>query len=395
MATEAALIARIRSELGDFSQPFRTTYRGDGSTDYFDLPATNVSGAVVTLINNGTATVVSPTAYTVDARDGYLDFTTAPANNVTVMVEGSSTGLFTDAELAVYLRDALLQHTHGTSTRTRYRDTDGFIRYSERPVTVETLPEVEELLVIILATVEALWALSTDASTDVDVNTAEGTFLPRSQRYAQIRSQIDVLTEKYQTLAQQLNVGLYRIEMSNLRRVSRQTGRLVPLYVEREMDDYGTLPERIIPPIDSQHSERDSIVNNDEVATVDFDIISGDYFEREIDLGFDLTGSTILMGVKGWTYNYYGVEYFTVTVTNAVLGIITVSLSAYQTAHLGSSAQYDLQITDVANRPQTFLRGRIWFESQVTPSGTVGSIAYVDPWNIPGWTVSDHNGVLP
>lgn len=387
MATEEALIARMRSELGDFTQPFRTTYRGDGTTDLYDLPATNVTGVVVTLIDNGVATVVNPTQYTVDSRDGYLDFTSAPDEGVTIMVEGQSTGLFTDTELAMYLHDALLQHTHGATTRTRYRDADGFVRYAERPVTIDNLPEVEEVLVAILATVEALWALSTDAATDIDVNTAEGTFVGRSQRYAQIRSQIDVLTEKYTDLAQQLNVGLHRIEVSNLRRVSRQTGRLIPLYVDREFDDY-SWPERIIPPIDSRNSERDSTVN-DEVSEVDFTLISGDTFEREVDLGFDLTGAEVRATIRGWNYNYGGLQDFQIDVTDAVNGVFKIGLSSYQTSHLGPGAQYDIQVTEANGTVTTWVRGHIWFDPDVTPNPVEPQTAFVNPWYIPGWTSQD------
>jgi hypothetical protein len=53
-----------------------------------------------------------------------------------------------------------------------------------------------------------------------------------------------------------LGVGLYAIEVTNLRRVSRTTGRLVPLFREREYDDY-TLPERILPPIGPGHQNDD------------------------------------------------------------------------------------------------------------------------------------------
>lgn len=394
MATEAALIARIRNELGDFTQPFRTTYRGDGTTDLFDLPATNVSGVVVTLIDNGTATVVPDTDYTIDSRDGYLDFTTAPADGVTVMVEGESTGLFTDAELGGYLHEAALQHNHGAVQRYRYRDSDGFIKYRERPVTLANLPEVEELLVVILATVEALWALSTDASTDVDISTAEGTFLSRSQRYAQIRSQIDLLTEKYLDLSQQLNVGLHRIEVTNLRRVTLRTGRLVPLYVAREFDEWAW-PERIVPPIDSRHSEADHDTATpqvgEDVQEVDINLTAGDSFEMELDFEFNLTGSTIQAATSG-SAERIGLQtrqYFTVEVTDAVNGIATLSLTPVQTARLPRFPAYDVQVTHPDGTILTYIKGRIFVAGQITPDGS----AYIpegefNAWNVPGWVVN-------
>jgi hypothetical protein len=406
MALEADLLTRIRSGLGDFDKTFRTTYLGDGATSYFDLPATNVGNVVLTEIVNGVSTVlINPDDYTLDVREGIITLVTPPAagsvagpNNVPpavaatiLVVEGTSTGLFSDAELSQYLDDSVLQHTHGSSTRVRYRDADGFIRYSERPVTLETLPPVEEKPLAILATVEALWDLSTDASTDVDISTADGTFFPRSQRYAQILRQIDILTDKYLDLCKQLNVGLHRIEMANLRRVSRTSGRYVPNYVDREWDDY-SLPERIIPPIDSEHSERDLISTDDEVATQDFTIIAGDTFIREIDLGISLVGQTVLSGVRGFTSVYQGETMMTIVVEDAPNGIFTMKLTPFQTAHIGPSGQYDVQVTDdVTGDSTTWLRGKIWIDPQTTLSGTIpdGQIVSVNPWYIPGWTTQN------
>jgi hypothetical protein len=96
----------------------------------------------------------------------------------------------------------------------------------------------------------------TDAATDIDITTAEGTHIPRAQRFGQLEQMISALTERYKSLCSLLGVGLYRIEVSNLRRVSRQTGRLVPLYVEREYDD-NSLPERIVAPIDRRNADPD------------------------------------------------------------------------------------------------------------------------------------------
>jgi hypothetical protein len=78
----------------------------------------------------------------------------------------------------------------------------------------------------------------------------------RGQRFAQIQTQIGMLTDRYKTLCEKMGVGLYSIEVSNLRRVSRTTGRLVPLFREREYDDH-SLPQRILPPIGPGHQNDD------------------------------------------------------------------------------------------------------------------------------------------
>jgi hypothetical protein len=69
---------------------------------------------------------------------------------------------------------------------------------------------------------------------------------------------LDLVQGRYEELCHQLGVGLDRIEMLDLRRVSRQTGRLIPLFVEKEYDDY-SLPKRKIPAIDSQNEDASGI----------------------------------------------------------------------------------------------------------------------------------------
>lgn len=260
MATSAEIIARVRLELGDLGEPFRASYEGDGSSQTFQLPVQHVSslGLSVFTIAGATITNLATTDYSLDAGNGFLTTTTSFPYGTVLVVQGTSYGLFSDAELTQFVNDAVLQHTFGQTVTSRYRDSNGFIRYREDPVDLASLPEVENLLVALLASVEALWALSTDASTDIDVVTAEGTHLPRSQRWAQIMRQIDVLTDKYHGLCEQLNVGLSRIEVSTLRRVSLQTGRLVPVFKSREYDD-NTLPQRLLPPIDHRHDDESGI----------------------------------------------------------------------------------------------------------------------------------------
>lgn len=258
MATMASLIARVRREIGDVGQKFRHSNRADGTMTVFDLPATNVSTVAVTKVFDGIVTLLASTDYTLDGQEGTVAFPDPPEDGAVLMFEGTSYGLFTDDELASYVHDAFIQHTHGAEQTLRYRDASGFIQYDNQPMTLDSLPEIEELLVAILATIEALWALSTDASTDIDIQTAEGTSVPRSQRYSQMLHQIDILTDKYTDLCQQLNVGLHRIEVGTLRRVSRTTGRLIPIFVEREYDDH-RLPERELPTIDRRDIDESGV----------------------------------------------------------------------------------------------------------------------------------------
>jgi hypothetical protein len=261
MALTSDIIARVRTALGDRGVPFSTSVVGDGLTDRYELAASvmSASGLVVTRISNNIPVVlVSGTDYTLDLENAVITLSSFLPLGNTLYIRGTSYSLFSDAELTQNVNDAILQHTSGRTNQYRSKSADGFIVYSEVPITIETLPEIEEQLVAILATIESLWILSTDAASDIDINTAEGTFVPRTQRHIHILQQIDMLTEKYKSLCQQLNVGLYRIEVGTLRRQSRSTNRLVPIYREREYDD-NTPPSRILPHVDDRDVDTSGI----------------------------------------------------------------------------------------------------------------------------------------
>lgn len=255
MATVTDLITRVRGELGDRLLPFRDIFRGTGDTAQYELSTGNIqtTGLVVETVAGSTTTVLaSPANYTLDTVNGIIDLTVALPVDTLLMVNGSSYTLFDDTELTQKVTDALRLHTRGRTTTTRYMDPQGFIRYDERPMDTASLPPEEDLLVALLATEQALWTLSTDAATDINVQTSDGTTVDRAQRYQQILSQIAQVQGRYAELCEKLEVGLNGIQVSNLRRVSRTTGRLVPLFREQEFDDY-RLPKRIIPPVQPGH----------------------------------------------------------------------------------------------------------------------------------------------
>jgi hypothetical protein len=261
MATMQDLIARLRIELGDTGEPFRGYFMGDGGTTDYDLPATNVAlfGLdVYTITNNVMTTLVNLTDYVLDQENGMLSLMEPMPEGTTLIASGLRYGLFSDQEMALYVQDALDQHTLGRYVTLRYRTSEGFISYSDAPMIITNLPDIEEKPVVILATVEALWALANDATTDIDVQSPEGVSINRGQRYAQIRGQIDFLTAKYKMLCSVLDIGLYRVEMSTLRRVSRLNNRLIPVFKDREYDDY-RLPERLLPPIDERNPDESGI----------------------------------------------------------------------------------------------------------------------------------------
>ncbi|MFH9731868.1 hypothetical protein [Streptomyces sp. NPDC017260] len=264
MATLAATIARIRSEVGDLAVPFVDTFVGGDELSTYDLSETNVASVQAKVSTDSPAStveLVEDADYVVSPVQGsilLINPAYAPLHHgQTLIVRGTSSGMFTDEELERYVTDAITQLSYGRSTTTRYRDGHGHIRYDREPITLETLPAVEEPLVAYLASISVLWTLATDAATDIDVTTSEGTHVPRSQRYRQLMDHLGELQERYNRLAQQLNVGLARIEQFQLRRVSRTTNRLVPVFQPREYDDTSK-PERLLPPIDGDTYDDES-----------------------------------------------------------------------------------------------------------------------------------------
>lgn len=262
MISEADIIRRIRRDIGDPGEPFQTTARGTGHSRRFELPVERVGTTVrvYEIVNGNIQNHAEGTDYALDRTHGVLTLTGVLGDGELLIVEGTAHALFTDEELSVYVNDAMKKHVGDRTVSTRYRTENGFISYVELPMDLGNLPPVEESLVAMLATIDVLWSLATDASTDIDVVTAEGTHIPRAQRFQQLMGMISALSQRYHETAQQLNVGLYKIEMSTLRRRSLTTGRLVPVYQEREYDDHRA-PTRLLPPIDSKDEDESGIAN--------------------------------------------------------------------------------------------------------------------------------------
>lgn len=260
--TTQDIINRVRIELGDTGAPFSDTFLGTGMLSTYDLTDFNVWNVTVTWIKNQTPVVlVENTDYMLNTQEGriYLLGTPAPLpQGDTLVVTGQAGGMFSDQELTEFINDAVLQHTSGRTVKTRFKDSNGFVKFITNPMDLTNLPDIEGTLVALRATIDALWALATDASTDIDISSADGTTVPRSQRYQQLREQIDGMTARYNQLCAMLNIGLNRIEVSKIRRVSRTTNRLVPIFEDREYDDYN-FPRRQLPPIDARDEDSSAL----------------------------------------------------------------------------------------------------------------------------------------
>ena len=263
MAQLSDIIARVRTELGDKAQSFVIPV--PGGRPAIELGVANVLpvGLTVTVTMPHTAGVlVDPSRYTLDATAGIIVLLDVPDELATVTVVGSYFPLFTDAEISQFVSDAAAHHFHGRERNVRSRDSQyGFIKYTREPVTIANCDQVEESPLVMLACIEALWTLATDAASDIDVVTAEGTHISRGQRYDQIMGHIAQLTARYVDWCRQYNIGMFRIEQNQLRRVSLTTGRLVPVFRPREYDEQGpsSWPIRRLPQIDSTDEDDSGI----------------------------------------------------------------------------------------------------------------------------------------
>lgn len=261
MTTLTDLIGRVRNEIGDPLQPFRTSAECDGQTSWFDLPKQQiVQGSEIVEVQAGVSLtqLSTPDGYVMDYQLGQLQLTTAPANNAVLIVNGQCWAMFSDDELTTHIVDALNQHLLGATITERYQDQHGWITYRDTAMTLSNLPPIEEPLVAMLATINVLWTLANDAASDASIQTAEGTVVDRATRYQQVMTQIGAMTDRYEEWCGQLNVGMFRVEMLDLRRVSKTTGRLVPIFKDREFDDH-RWPQRKLPPIDSRYDDESGI----------------------------------------------------------------------------------------------------------------------------------------
>lgn len=255
------LISRVRKEIGDEPVPFMEQVEGDGSQVMFDLSQPNLCriGFQITVVNGADTTILSsPADYDADDERGIVTFTSPLAYRAKAIIQGKSYGMFSDPALLELIRDAVTWHLNNRTISERYNDRHWFITYRDNPINLENLPPEEELPLILLCTKRVYLALADDMALDVNVQTAEGTNIDRTARYNQVMHQIGYLDAEYEKLCAAFNIGPFRMETLNLRRVSQTTGRLIPLDVPREFDDH-RYPVRMLPPIDSRYSDNSGI----------------------------------------------------------------------------------------------------------------------------------------
>jgi hypothetical protein len=345
----------------------KTGSGGGAGTSSFTINST--SGIVVGMSASGTGiastamvtsvtgtNTVNVSVVNTNTVSGTVTFTQVPKSGATIVVSGTHYRYFTTSELTTFVNTAVTQHTDNK--------TDSY----GRQITLALIPVVEEYPVALLATIEALWALATDSAFDINISAPDGVTIPRSQRFSQLSAIIQTRKEQYRELCAALNIGLWRIEMGVLRRVSRTTNKLVPVYMPQEIDD-STKPERVY--IENNLKGRTPLP--DPVGVYDIVITQGDTWEVEFDIytsagvAFDLTGYNLLAQIRTYPGSPLLVATPTITVVDMVNGKIKLSLTSDQTDSFPLKSFWDLQISSVDGTfNQTYVRGLVFANPQVT-----------------------------
>jgi hypothetical protein len=344
------LISRTRLEIGDGPIQFTTTLTGDGVTKDFYADVKPLDALYLTVKVNGVVKA-QPTDFTVEEGIGVVHFVTPPGLNSTITISGTHYRYFTTAEITKFVNTAVLQHT--------YHRSDNF----GSAMNIALLPPVEEYPIAILSSIEGLWALATDAAFDINITAPDGVVIPRNQRFMQLSQIINSRTEQYRQLCSVLNIGLWRIEIGTLRRVSRTTNKMPPVYVPQEVDD-ARRPNRVWLPNDLTGYEPIP----EYAGIYDIVLYQGDSWSAEFDFPFDVTNLDFKAQVRTYPNSPSLYATFTIAKIDAPNGKIRLSLDSSTTTYMPVRAFWDLQATNSSNPgfEQTYVRGQVFTQSQVT-----------------------------
>ena len=357
MATLEMLSSRLRNELGDMGRTFEETFSGDGSTKRYQLTTAPVKGA--TLVVKVGATNVSNTT-SVEEQTGMVVLAVAPVQDAVISITGTTYKYFTDAEIEYYINTAFAEHARTTT------DSNG------SKATILSLPGIDEYPLVILASTMALYTLATDASFDIDIISPDGVSIPRSERFRQLSEIITSRKEQYRELCNLLGIGLHKIEVFNLRRISRLTNKLVPIYRPQEIDD-SSLPQRVRLSIPTYGD----ITPESDVVHKDLSMYSGDDFSIKLKFSLNLAGYTPKAEIR--LFHTGGraqvgpviVGTFTIvklqSIAAGIYDVVQLSLPGSVTSALPRTAYYDIQLTEIATgKVRTYMSGKVFTEEQVT-----------------------------
>jgi hypothetical protein len=215
-----------RNYLRDFPKFFQVSFDALGRTYELGNPNVDASTLWIASVVNNVVTPLTTSQYSIDERNGILRLATTPTTGAKLMIEGYYYEWLLPKDLQFYAERSINFHVPTID------------------VPLEQANAAVLDVVGIGALVEALQALMTEFARDIDVMTSESVHLPGSQRFRMLQSLIQQWEMEYRKHANNLNIGPERISQFSLRRVSRTTNRLVPLFKSKELGDYGPM-ERI------------------------------------------------------------------------------------------------------------------------------------------------------
>lgn len=243
MAVLDDVVNIARNYLRDFPKFFQVSFDASGRTYELGQPNIDSSMLWIATVVGASTTELAPNQYALDQRNGILRLASTPTSGAKLLVEGYFYEWVLPSDLEFYAQRSINYHQHT-------------VKIPLEGVTAAVLDVVG-----LGALVEALQALATEYSRDIDISTSEAVYIPGSQRFRMLQSIIAMWEGEYRKHANNLNIGPERIEIMNLRRLSRTTNRLVPLYQSKEIGDYGPA-ERIFAeddkgyiPIEEEHDE--------------------------------------------------------------------------------------------------------------------------------------------
>ena len=215
-----------RNYLRDFPKFFQVNFDAVGRTFELGQPNIDTSTIWVASVSGASVNTLTTDNYSIDARNGILRLAATPPANSKILIEGYYYEWLLPADLQFYSERSINFHTPTIN------------------VPLEQASAAVLDVVGLGALVEALQALMTEYARDIDVMTSESIHIPGSQRFRMLQSLCQQWEVEYRKHANNLNIGPERIEQFSLRRVSRTTNRLVPLYKAKELGEYGPM-ERI------------------------------------------------------------------------------------------------------------------------------------------------------
>jgi len=229
------------------------------------------------------------------------------------------------------------------------------------------LPVLEEYPVVVYAATLALYALANDAAFDINVFAPDGVTIPRSERYQQLMQMVQARQNQYRELCSQLGIGMYKIDVFSLRRISKTTNRYVPIFQPMEVDDRD-MPERVYLPIPTYGG-----VEAPTTAIVqDLYVYEGDDFTFNIVFDFELDNYTPTSEIRQMPGSSALITSFTVTKPDvgsgdgAGLRTLQLDLTEAQTRMLPGTSYYDIQMVDQNGVTKTYVTGKIFKTKEVT-----------------------------